>query len=93
MYASTIGTPLEPSNLTKGYKALLASVGLPAIRFHDLRHSCASLLIAQGVPLEVVKQTLGHSQIGLTANTYLHLYEETQRQAAGAMDRLLRSVS
>jgi integrase len=88
VFTSTIGTPLDPRNLTDRYKKLLASADLPAIRFHDLRHSCASLLIAQGVPMEIVKETLGHSQISLTINTYVHLLPETQRQAADAIDRL-----
>ena len=89
VFTSTIGTPLDPRNLTDRYKALLERAGLPAIRFHDLRHSCASLLIAQGVPMEIVKETLGHSQISLTINTYVHMLPETQRQAADAMDRLV----
>jgi integrase len=89
VFTSTIGTPLDPRNLTDRYKALLGRAGLPAIRFHDLRHSCASLLIAQGVPMKIVKDTLGHSQISLTVNTYVHLLPETQRQAADAIDRLL----
>jgi len=88
VFPSTIGTPLEPSNLTKRYKALLAGAGLPAIRFHDLRHSCASLLIAQGISPRVVMETLGHSQIGLTMNTYAHISPEVQQQAAAAMDAL-----
>ncbi len=92
VFTSTIGTPLDPRNLTDRYKKLLASAALPAIRFHDLRHSCASLLIAQGVPMEIVKETLGHSQISLTINTYVHLLPETQRQAADAMDRLFATA-
>lgn len=88
VFTSTIGTPLDPRNLTDRYKTLLTQASLPAIRFHDLRHSCASLLIAQGVPMEIVKETLGHAQISLTINTYVHLLPETQRQAADAMDRL-----
>ncbi len=88
VFASTIGTPLDPRNLTDRYKALLAQAGLPNIRFHDMRHSCASLLIAQGVPLEIVSRILGHSQISLTMNTYVHLLPQAQQQAADAMDRL-----
>lgn len=88
VFTSTIGTPLDPRNLTDRYKALLARAGLPALRFHDLRHSCASLLIAQGIPAKIVMETLGHSQISLTLNTYAHVFPEVQRQAAEAMDRL-----
>ena len=67
---------------------LLQKAGLPDVRLYHLRHSAASLLIAQGVPLEVVSRILGHSQIHLTMNTYVHLFPEVQRQAADAMDRL-----
>jgi integrase len=88
VFTSAIGTPLDPRNLTTRYKALLRRGGLPDIRFHDLRHSCASLLIAQGVPARVVMETLGHSQISLTLNTYTHILSDMQRQAADAMERL-----
>lgn len=67
-------------------------MGPPSIRFHDLRHSCASLLIAQGIPASTMMETLGHSQITLTLNTYAHVYAEVQRQAADVMDRLSRSA-
>jgi integrase len=59
------------------------------MRFHDLRHSCASLLLVQGVPARVVMETLGHSNISITMDTYTHVLPELQRQAADAMDRAL----
>jgi integrase len=58
-------------------------------RFHDLRHSCASLLLAQGVHPRVVMETLGHSQIALTMNTYSHVLPPLQREAAVRMDEVL----
>jgi integrase len=73
--------------VVRAFKALLIKGGLPDIRFHDLRHSAASLLIAQGVPLRTVIEVLGHSTITLTANTYAHLFSEAKRDAASAMDR------
>ena len=87
-FPSTVGTPLEPRNLVRHFKDLLVLADLPDIRFHDLRHSCASLLIAQGISPRVVMETLGHSQIGLTMNTYAHISPEVQQQAAAAMDAL-----
>ena len=75
--------------LTKQFKRHLAATGLPDMRFHDLRHSCASLLVAQGVHPRVVMEILGHSTIALTMNTYSHILPAAQRQAADAMDRLL----
>jgi integrase len=88
VFTSRIGTPLEPRNVTRAYKALLTRAGLTDIRFHDLRHSCASLLVAQGLHPRVVMETLGHSQISLTMNTYAHVLAEVQREAALTMDRL-----
>ena len=72
--------------VTRRFQALLAEAGLPRQRFHDLLHASASLLLAQGVPARVVMGTLGHSQIGLTLNTYSHVIPELGRQAADRMD-------
>jgi Phage integrase family len=73
VFTSSIGTPLESRNVTRAFKALLTAATLPNIRFHDLRHSCATLLLAQGVNPRVVMETLGHSQVSLTLNTYSHV--------------------
>jgi integrase len=67
----------------------LARAGLPRQRFHDLRHACASLLLAQGVSPRVVMELLGHSQITLTLNTYSHVMPGLQAEAAARMDGLL----
>jgi integrase len=87
-----VGTPLDPRNLVRRYKALLARAGLPDLRFHDLRHTCASLLLARGVPARAVMATLGHSQLSLTLNVYAHLFPGDQRQAADAMEGLLAAA-
>jgi len=90
VFTSSVGTPISQRNLIRSYKSLLARAGLPqAIRFHDLRHSCASLLLTQGVSPRTIMETLGHSQIGLTLNTYSHVVPSLQRDAADVMDRLL----
>lgn len=89
VFTSTIGTPLDGSTVTHRFQRLLESAGLPRQRFHDLRHACASLLLAQGVHPRVVMETLGHSQISLTMNTYSHVVPELQREAAGRMDAAL----
>lgn len=76
IFTTTIGTPLKPlnaSNVTHHLQRVLAEAGLPRQRFHDLRHGCATLLLAQGVPLKTIQEVLGHSQITLTADTYAHL--------------------
>ena len=88
IFTTSLGTPLEGINVTRLFQRLLAETGLPRLRFHDLRHSCASLLLAQGVAPRVVMETLGHSQIGLTMNTYTHVMPAVQAEAAEAMDRV-----
>ena len=93
VFTTATGDPLNPSSLTRRFRALLKQIGLPDMRFHDLRHSCASLLIAQGVHARVIMEQLGHSQISLTMNTYGHVVAEVQREAAGQMDALLEAES
>jgi integrase len=89
VFTSAVGTPLEPRNVTRQFKALLIVATLPNMRLHDLRHSCATLLLAQGVNPRVVMETLGHSQVSLTLNTYSHVLPALQRDAAARMDAVL----
>ena len=89
VFTSTIGTPLDGSAVTKRLQRLLREAELPKQRFHDLRHSAATLLLVQGVPARVVMETLGHSQISLTLNTYSHVSPALQREAATRMEELL----
>ncbi len=62
------------------------------MRFHDLRHACATLMLAQGEHPRVVMETLGHSQIAMTMNTYSHVIPALQREAADRLDALLRAA-
>jgi integrase len=89
VFRTTIGTPLDGITVTRRFQALLADLRLPRQRFHDLRHCCASLLMAQGVAPRVVMETLGHSQIALTLNTYSHVNPALGRAAADRMNELL----
>jgi integrase len=90
VFTSARGTPLDGDNMiSRPFARLLEGCGLPAMRFHDLRHSCASLLLAQGVAPRVVMETLGHSRIAVTLDTYTHVLPALQREAADAMDRAL----
>jgi integrase len=89
VFTTTVGTPMDGIAVTRRFQALLASAGLPRQRFHDLRHACASLLLAQGVAPRVVMETLGHSQISLTLNTYSHVIPALGRAAADQMDAVL----
>jgi integrase len=93
VFAGTIGTPLQPRNTLEAWYRLLAHAGLPRRKFHVTRHTAASLLIADGVPLRVVMELLGHSHISTTANTYGHVFAEALREAADAMDRTLGTGS
>jgi integrase len=86
VFTSSIGTPLEPGNVTGQFKALLTAAKLPNIPLLDLGHSCAPLLLAQGVNPRVVMETLGHSQVSLTLNTYSHVLPALQRDAAARMN-------
>jgi integrase len=89
LFATRWGTPIEPRNATRSFKRVLVRAGLPEIRFHDLRHSCATLLLVQGMSARVVMEILGHSQISVTMNTYSHVSLALQQEAAARMDALL----
>jgi integrase len=89
VFCSPTGRPLDASNVTHAFQRHLARAGLPRQRFHDLRHACASLLLAQGVNPRVVMEVLGHSQITLTLNTYSHVLPSLTADAASRMDALL----
>ena len=68
---------------------LLARAGLPQIRFHDLRHTCAAILLSKGVHTRFVQELLGHSTISITLDTYSHVLPGMGDAAAGAMDEAL----
>jgi integrase len=89
VFVSTVATALDGITVTRRFQALLKSTGLPHQRFHDLRHSCASLMLTQGVAARVVMETLGHSQISLTLGTYSHVGPALGRAAAERMNDLL----
>jgi integrase len=82
VFTSSIGTPISPGNLSRAYKALQRSAGVPAIRFHDLRHTAASLSIRRGDSAKVVADRLGHTDVAFTMNTYVHLFAEQRREGA-----------
>ena len=89
VFTSTVGTPLEQRRLESEFKLLCDAAGLRRIRFHDLRHSAASILIAQGVHPKAIQELLRHSSIQLTMDTYGHLFDEMQRETADKMDAVL----
>jgi integrase len=89
VFTSQMGRPLHGATVTHRFQQLLATAGLPRQRFHDLRHGCATLLLAQGVSPRVVMDVLGHSAITLTLNTYSHVVPALQTEAARRMDAAL----
>jgi integrase len=89
VFATPIGTPLDPDNLTKKFHVLCDEAGITRRRFHSLRHSAATLMLAAGVPLEVISKTLGHAGYAITADVYARIAPQLQREAAEAMDRAL----
>jgi integrase len=85
-FPSSVGTPLGERNLQRHFKAVLEQAGLPkSTRFHDLRHTCATLLLKQGVHVKYVQELLGHADISLTLNVYSHVLPDMGDAAAGAM--------
>ena len=86
VFTSTIGTPADERNVRRSFKSLLTSAELPDMRLHDLRHTTATLLLAQGVHPRVVMETLGHSQVSLTLDTYSHVLPSLQAEAATRLD-------
>jgi hypothetical protein len=91
VFTTPIGTPLDPENFGHTVPRICEQAGLGRWTLHELRHSCASLLLAMGVPLEVVSETLGHSSIRVTKDVYGHLLAPARAAAADAMARALWS--
>jgi integrase len=89
VFTSSLGTPLYERNVRREFETILMAAGLPSMRIHDLRHTCASLFLAQGVHPRVVMETLGHSQISLTLDTYSHVMPALGVEAAAKMDLLV----
>ena len=92
IFATERGTPLNRHNLgSRSFKPLLKRAGLPqSTRFHDLRHTCATLLLVQGIHPKVVQELLGHSNVGITLDTYSHVLPNMGDAAAEAMENALR---
>ena len=92
IFTSDLGTPLHPDTTYRVFKRLLRAAGLPDIRFHDLRHTAATLMLKQGIHPKVVQERLGHADIAMTLNTYSHVIPSMQKEAAEKMDELLTPI-
>ena len=89
VFVDAMGNLFNPRNVSKNFAALLERNNLRHIRFHDLRHSCASLLLANDVPMKQIQEWLGHSDISTTANIYSHLDYQSKVNSANIMDNIL----
>ncbi|MGD9934607.1 MAG: tyrosine-type recombinase/integrase [Dehalococcoidia bacterium] len=83
------GRPHEPGQVSKAFARLISRTQLPHVRFHDLRHTAATLLLSAGQNPKVVSERLGHASVNITLDTYSHVLPNLQREAADAMDRIL----
>jgi integrase len=102
VFCRSDGNPLDPDWVTQGFRRMADKAGLENFRFHDLRHTHASLMLAEGVHLKVTSERLGHSSIGITGNLYSHVQPTVQREAVerfgaawrtGMADRMANSDS
>jgi integrase len=91
VFTASAGQPLDQRNVSRKFHRVLRQARLPRMRFHDLRHCCASLLLAQHVDPRVIMEILGHSRISVTMDMYAHVMPALIKEAADAMDRSLDS--
>jgi integrase len=91
VFTNQVGGPVNAGNLRRrSFWPLLERAGLPRIRFHDLRHTAATLMLGRGIHPKIVSEMLGHSQIAITLDLYSHVTPTMQRDAARELDILLR---
>jgi integrase len=90
VFPNTHGNFIRPDHMLRKFHQLLDSAKLPYMRFHDLRHSAATILLIKGVHPKVVQDLLGHSTIAMTMDTYSHLLPSMQQDAADSMDDVFR---
>ncbi len=90
VFCTEIGTPLRADRVDyRSWEPLLRKASLPNIRFHDLRHTCASLLLESGVHVKIVSELLGHAGIAITLDTYGHVLPSMGDAASTAMESAL----
>lgn len=93
VFTRSDGAALVPEAVSRNFRALSAAAEVPVIRFHDLRHTSASLALAGGVPMRVVSDRLGHSTIAITSDLYTKVYDEVAKDAAERIAKMLRADS
>jgi integrase len=90
VFTSTVGSPIDPTNLLKQFRHLLKKAELPAIRFHDLRHTAASLMLNNGIDVLIASRRLGHAKPSITLDVYGHFMPSKQSETANILDSLVR---
>ena len=93
VFTNRAGGPLHVNSMVLQFEKLTKATGLPKIRFHDLRHTSATLLLAKGIHPKIVQERLGHSDISMTLNRYSHVTPDMQRSAADTLDEAFSSAS
>ncbi|HEX8220879.1 MAG TPA: tyrosine-type recombinase/integrase [Chloroflexia bacterium] len=92
MFADEVGESLRPNTLAYQFQGLIRLAGVPQIRFHDLRHTCATLLMANNVHPKIVQERLGHADVSMTLNGYSHVTMDMQKDAAKQLDDLFEGA-
>ncbi len=92
IFATSVGTAIEPRNVNRAWSALRDRVGVPGIRIHDLRHAAASLAFAAGASIKEVQAMLRHTRESTTSDLYVHVFESVRRGTADRMDGVLRRI-
>jgi integrase len=87
------GSPVRPDTVTRTFASIARSVGLPGLRFHDLRHAHASLMLQQGVSVKVISERLGHSGVAITLDTYSHVLPGMQEAAVKRFDEVMGATT
>lgn len=93
IFTTSLGTPIHPRNLLRDFKKLLRDSGLPTIRFHDLRHTAASLMLNNNIPPIVVSRRLGHAKASITLDVYGHLIPSMHTEVADKIDELMMPIA
>ena len=93
VFTTSIGTMLDARNMLREYYRLRDRAQLPKIRFHDLRHSAATILKLAGFPDEAIQKLLGHASVRTTQHIYLHLTPDAEKSAARKMDKIFGPVA
>ena len=90
VFATPLGTPVDPGNLRRSWTRVVRDAGLPHLRFHDLRHLHATMLLLDGANPKVVSERLGHASVSITLDTYSHVLPSLQADAAAGLERMLQ---